>query len=83
MTSAGVGHDETGQGDETVRGGVSQPAADVAETADAGPLERAEELIEDAKQAASAATPDTIGDPDLDSDRFPHPGDEDDQAERF
>jgi len=46
-------------------------------------LERSEALIEEAKGAVAAATPDTIGDPALDSDAFPHPGDEDDAAERF
>jgi len=46
-------------------------------------LERSAGLIEEAKGAVSAATPDTIGDPALDSDEFPHPGDEDDAAERF
>ena len=46
-------------------------------------LERSQALIEEAKGAVSAAIPDTIGDPALDSDEFPHPGDENDAAERF
>lgn len=46
-------------------------------------LERSQALIEEAKSAADAATVDTVGDPALDSDDFPHPGDEDDPAERF
>ncbi len=46
-------------------------------------LERSAALIEEAKGSAASATPDTIGDPALDSDAFPHPGDENDAAERF
>jgi hypothetical protein len=49
-------------------------------------LERSEELIEEARDASSAALADTDGDPDkrdFDSSRFPRPGDEDDPAERF
>ena len=43
-------------------------------------LERSEKLIEEAKSAAPQATTDTHGDPDLDSDAFPHPGDDGDPA---
>ena len=53
------------------------------EAGDSEELERSEKLIEEAKAAVPAATPDTLGDPELDSDAFPHPGDEDDAAERF
>jgi hypothetical protein len=58
----------------------------VPETADPAPLERSEQLIEEARGASHEALINTEDDPGPETEtgqEFPVPGDEQDSAERF